>query len=232
MPAMSRRVGISRYGKRPPLLKTLNRPETDGQPSIWSSNASLDLAPSDDKQCSDQDENFIFAEPVSSDEEEVSHGCVSYSSDEEDIGRGDIRPTNFKAMDDMCNGRTHTPTDSDGFGPIRDNFSAGRSMSHTKSPPRRSKRNCNESGNSTFKKAKLEMSAVHTPKELDMFNTKSTNTRVRSIRTYGSQSRSQGSRGSQSNGESSPGAVFKKSMQGTVNALQLSSELVLTLSHK
>jgi len=223
MPAMSRRLGMSRYGRPPPLLKSLNRPETYGQSSILSGNASLELATSIDEQSfevSNQDESFILAEPLSEEdeEEEAANGHISHSSDDEEIGRGDIKPTTFEAKGSTRSQPTRNTTDDDGFGPIRDNAPAGCSISQIKSPLRRSRRSCREFGNSTPKKPRLETSTIYNAKELDIFNMTSSKSRKRPFKTYGSQSKSQESRDSRSNGESSQEAVIKKPQKGTSSA--------------
>jgi hypothetical protein len=213
---------MSRYGRPPPLLKSLNRQETYGQSSILSGNASLELATSIDEQSyevSNQDESFILAEPLSEEDEEEEEEAVnrhiSHSSDDEEIGRGDIKPTIFEAKGSIRSQPTRNTTDDDGFGPIRDNALAGCSISQTKSPLRRPRRSCREFGNSTPKKPRLETSTIYKAKELDIFNMTFSKSRKRPFKTYGSQSKSQESRDSRSNGESSPEAVFKNPQKGT-----------------
>ncbi len=216
MPARARREGLNKYENVPPLLNSVNRPALRGQRSISARNASPEITPSVEEissQVSEQDESSIFAEPVSEDEEESYNERVSHSSDEEEAGRGDIPPTSFKVTGNIRSRPTRDTTDDDGFAPVRDSASAAYTASQIESPLRRSRRNGSESANITPKKAKLGTSSVYKVKELEFFNTKASNPRKRSLKTYGSQSKSQGSRGSQSNCESSPEAVFKKPPQ-------------------
>jgi hypothetical protein len=201
--------------KRPKLLQSLNCSETDVLPPSLNRNVSINDTPSANTKFSDQDEGSILAEPLSSDEEERNNGFISHSSDEEEAGRADIKPTNFKRGGDICTRATRDARDDDGFGPIRDNVLAASSKSQLESPLRRSRRNGSEPGNGTPKKAKLETSTAYKTKELAIFNMKPSNSRRKSIKTYSSQRKSEGSRGSQSAGESSPAAVFKYPPKGT-----------------
>lgn len=211
-------MGLSIYENAPSLLKSLDRQTSHGHRSIPARSASVENAPSDDEQLSkapQHDDEDVYGPPLGSDdEEEASIERTSQSSDGEEAGRGDIRPTNFKVKGDMRSLPTRDTTDDDGFAPIRESVSAACSASQTKSPLRRSRRNGSDSTNSTPKKARLETSLVYKPKELDIFSIPAANPRKKPFIKYGSQSKSQGSRGSQSNSETSPVAVFRKSPQG------------------
>jgi hypothetical protein len=166
-------------------------------------------------QAPEQDENFIFAEPASDDEEETNNERMSQSSDKEEAGRGNIKPTNFKPKEKICGRPTRSTKDDDVFAPVRGNVSAARSEQQDKSSPlRRSRRNGSESANSTPKKARLETSSVSRTKEMTIFITASSK-RKKPANKYSSQRKPQGSRCSQSNGESSPESVFKKPPHST-----------------
>lgn len=205
-------MGLNIYEKAPPLLKSLNRPEAHDQCSTPARNAEKEQP----TKISDQDESFIYVQPLSDDEEEAKNEHVAHSSDEEEASRGDIRPTNFKVKGNRGRQPTHSTTDDDGFAPVRESASTAHSKQQDKSSPlRRSRRNGSESANSTPKKARLETSFVYKPNELEIFCISAAKSYKKPPIKYGRQSRPQGFQGSQSNPKPSPKAAFKKPPQGT-----------------
>jgi hypothetical protein len=230
MPAKAPPVGPSKHGNAPSLLMSLNRQEANGQRSIPARNASPELAPSENEQLSEATQNEdddIYGPPLGSDDEEEGDiERMSQSSDEEEAGRGDIPPSNFKVKENICSSETRRSTTPDSFTQIRESHASARcSNQQAKSSPlRRSRREVNESPSNTPKKPRLETSSVYKSKESDIFNILGSQTRKKAFQQYGSQSRSQGSRGSQSNSESSPKAIFKKPPKGMPSATILKED--------
>jgi hypothetical protein len=216
MPPKAPQVGFSIYGNAPSFQKSLNRPEAHDQCSIPTRNAEEERH----TKISDQDESFIYAQPLSDDEGEAYNEHVAHISDEDEAGRGDIRPTNFKVKGDTSRRPTHSKTDDDSFAPIFESVSTARSEEQDKSSPlRRSRRHGGEPANSTPKKARLETGSAYKPNDWDFFGTLAAQSYKKPQIRYGSQSKSQGSRGSQSNPDSSPEAIFKNPPQGTSSTL-------------
>jgi hypothetical protein len=210
MPATQRRrLGISRNEPAPQLLRTVNRQKTDGESPSPARNASAKVAPIGDKQQPDalqEDEDFINAMPL--------------SSDDEDVDKNDIKPTDFKRKGDKCSSPKRS-TEDDGFPPIRGTqVSDACSSPHIKSSSlRRSPRKGGESAGNTPKKARLETDLEPRANESSIFRGAIAGYGKKPKSTYSKHIKKQVPRGSQSNNESSPEAIFKKPPKGLLSVI-------------